>query len=74
MNSDFKQDELDKIKKQTLSGLAAEKDDPNAIAGNVKNALDYGMDHPYGEPMTEETVNNISSANVQRLLQYIFPP
>ena len=57
LNSDFKQDELDKIKKQTLSGLAAEKDDPNAIAGNVKNALDYGLDHPYGEPMTEETVN-----------------
>ncbi len=26
----------------------------------MKNALDYGLDHPYGEPMTEETVNNIS--------------
>ena len=56
----FKQDELDKFKKQTLSEFASEKDDPNAIAGNVKNALDYGIDHPYGEPMTEETVNNIS--------------
>ncbi len=57
LNSDFKQDELDKIKKQTLSNLAAEKDEPNAIARNVKNALDYGLDHPYGEPLTEETVD-----------------
>ncbi len=60
LNSNFDQEELDKIKKQTLSGLAAEKDDPNAIAGNVKNAIDYGLSHPYGEPMTEETVNAIT--------------
>ncbi len=60
LNSDFKQDELDKIKKQTLSGLAADKDDPNAIAGNVKNALDFGLNHPYGEPLTEETVDNVT--------------
>ena len=60
LHPEFKQEELDKINKQTLSGLAAEKDDPSSIAGNVKNALDYGMNHPYGEPMTEETVNNIT--------------
>ncbi|MCF7859596.1 MAG: insulinase family protein [Candidatus Cloacimonetes bacterium] len=59
-NANFTQAELDKIKKQTISGLASQKDDPNAIAGRVKNALLYGLDHPYGEQMTEETVESIT--------------
>lgn len=60
LNADFKQDELDKIKKQTLSALKAQKEDPNSIAANVRNALDYGLDHPYGEQVTEQTVDNIT--------------
>lgn len=60
LNAEFKQEELDKIIKQTLSGLKAQKDDPNAIAANVRNALVFGLDHPYGEQVTEETVNNIT--------------
>src|SRR5690606_40755215 len=52
--------ELDKLKKQTISGLKAQKDDPNSIANNVRNALVYGLDHPYGEQVTEQTVENIS--------------
>ena len=39
MNADFKQEELDKIKKQTISGLASSKDNPDAIAGNVRSVL-----------------------------------
>jgi len=60
LNSDFKQEELDKLKKQMLSGLAASKDDPEAIASNLRTVLTYGADHPYGEVMTEATVNSIS--------------
>jgi len=54
LNSDFKQEELDKIVKQTISGLAAAKDDPNSISTRVSNAIFYGKDHPYGEVMSEE--------------------
>ena len=36
LNSDFKQEELDKIKKRMKSDLASQKDDPDAIAGTVK--------------------------------------
>ncbi len=60
MNAEFKQEELDKIKKQMISGIASSKDDPDAIAGNVKAALLYGQDHPYGEVATEETVEAIT--------------
>ena len=56
----FPQAEFDKIKKQTLSGIAQAKEDPNTIAGNVSSILRYGKDHPYGEIETEETVNKIT--------------
>ena len=56
----FKQEELDKLKKQTISGLQAAKDNPSAIAGNVRQVLLYGKDHPYGELETEETVKSIT--------------
>lgn len=60
LNPDFKQDELDKLINQNKSGLASEKDDPNAISRKVRNALNFGKDHPYGEMMTEETLDKIT--------------
>lgn len=74
LNSDFKQEELDKLVKQTLSGLKAQKDDPNAIASNVRNALVFGLDHPYGEQVTEETVNNITLEICQDYYDEYFTP
>ena len=67
MNADFKQEELDKIKKQTISGLASSKDNPDAIAGNAKAALIYGKNHPYGEIPTETTVEAIKKYNKRKL-------
>jgi len=60
LNPAFKQEELDKIKKQSISGLKAAKEEPSAIAGNVRKVLLYGKDHPYGELETEETVESIT--------------
>lgn len=60
INAVFNQEELDKIKKQTISGIQSSKDNPDAIAGNVSAALLYGKNHPYGEIATEETVEKIT--------------
>ncbi|MFC2132991.1 insulinase family protein [Bacteroidota bacterium] len=60
LNAEFKQKELDKIKTQMLSGLRAQKEDPDAIAQVVGNAILYGKDHPYGEAMTEKTVESFT--------------
>lgn len=60
INPNFTQPELDKIIKQKLSSLAAQKDEPNAIAARVKDVLFYSKEHPYGEPTTEETVKSIT--------------
>ncbi len=60
LNPTFPQEELDKAKKQAESGLAANKDDADAIAGNVGSILRYGKDHPYGEIMTEESLAKVN--------------
>ena len=74
MNADFKQDELDKIKKQTISGLVSEKDDPDAIVRNVRSVLLYGKDHPYGEIITEETAEKITLEKCKSYYQTYFKP
>lgn len=59
LNNEFRQEELDRIKKQTISGLQTEKDDAGAIAANVRRAMVYGMNHPYGQITTEQSVESI---------------
>ncbi|MEN8191750.1 MAG: insulinase family protein [Bacteroidota bacterium] len=60
LNPAFNKDELDKLKKQTISGIKAGEDEPGAIAANVRKALLYGKDHPYGEIQTVETTESVS--------------
>ena len=74
MNADFKQEELDKIKTQTISGLATSKDSPDAIASNVGSVLIYGKNHPYGEITTEETVEKITLEKCNEYYSTYFRP
>lgn len=73
-NPGFPPAELDKIKKQVISGLATEKDDPKAIAAKVSRAVLYGKEHPYGEIANEETVSAISVADIQNYYNTYFKP
>lgn len=73
-NPSFPQEELDKLKKQTISALAAQKDDPSSISMVVANAVLYGKDHPYGENATEETVNNIQVEDIASYYKNYFRP
>ncbi|MDQ3393653.1 MAG: insulinase family protein [Bacteroidota bacterium] len=74
LNPSFPEAELEKIKKQTISGLAAQKDNPNAIASKVAQILVYGKDHPYGEPTTEETVETINIEMINQYYKTYFKP
>lgn len=73
-NPVFPQEELDKLKKQTLTSLASSKDDPDYLAGVISNALVYGKEHPYGETMTEETVENVNLEDVKEYYRTYFQP
>src|SRR5690606_22116861 len=68
------QTELDKLKKQTLSGLESNKNEPDAMLQNVASVLNYSNAHPYGEVMTEATVNNIQLADCKAYYQKYFHP
>ena len=70
----FPEDELEKLKKQTLSALAANKDDANVIASEVAQVLRFGKAHPYGEIVTEESVENIDIEEIKEYYQTYFRP
>jgi predicted Zn-dependent peptidase len=70
----FPADELEKIRKQELSGLEQAKDNPSTIAENVVNSLLYGKDHPYGELETEETVGKITVDDIKNYYNTYWKP
>lgn len=74
LNPVFPAEEFEKLKKQTLSGLASAKEDPEAIAGNVANVVRYGKNHPYGELSTEATVNKITLEQCRKYYATYFKP
>lgn len=64
MNPTFPEEELEKLRKQTISGLASEKTDPNSISGKISSLMNYGSNHPYGEQQTEKSVESITRADL----------
>ena len=73
-NPAFRQEELDKIKTQTLSGISAGKEDPGTISANVRSVLLHGKNHPYGELTTEESVAAITLEDCKRYYNDYFKP
>lgn len=74
LNPKFTQEELDKIKTQTKSGLATEKNSPNAMMSNLNKAVVYGKDHAYGEVQTEQHVDNITLQDCENYYAQHFKP
>lgn len=56
----FTREELEKIRTQTLSAIAANKNDPSSVANDVMNVLNFGPAHPYGEIITEASAKKIT--------------
>lgn len=70
----FPADEFDRIKEQTLSGLASSSTDPNSMSNNVSNVVNYGKNHPYGEVVTEKTINSIALDDIKQHYSTYFKP
>ena len=70
----FPEEELEKVRTETLSALVANQADPSAIADNVKTALRYGPEDPYGEVETKKTVENIQRQDLVDYYQQHFKP
>lgn len=68
------EEEFDKEKEKFLEGLKAEEKSIDAISSRVGDALIYGTNHPYGEYVTEETINNVSFGDAVAYYEKYFNP
>lgn len=74
INPSFPQEELDKNVRQWISSIHAGKNSPNAIASNIADVLRNGTNHPYGEIVTEETLENITVDMLKQFHETYFRP
>ncbi|MBT8315280.1 MAG: insulinase family protein, partial [Maribacter sp.] len=74
INPNFTEEELEKEKQKLLTSLRAQEKDVSAISNRVQNALAYGTGHPYGEFLTEESVNNVALIDVIQFYEDYFVP
>jgi predicted Zn-dependent peptidase len=70
----FTQDEFDKEKEKLIEGLKTQEKSVTAVAGRVENVLAYGKNHPSGEYLSEETINNVTLADVKDNYRTYFVP
>ena len=74
INPNFTEEEFQKEKQKLITGLKNQEKDVSSIARRVENALAYGKKHPYGEFTTEETVNNVTLADIKKFYSNYFVP
>lgn len=63
---DFPRQEIDRIRKQTLTDLARARDNPGVVADRALSALVFGAEHPYGRLSTTEAIRGITREQIQR--------
>ena len=74
LNPTFSQEELDKLRKQYKSNIARSRPNPNAMISRMKSNVLYGKDHPYGERMTEFTLDKVTVADCKAYHQTYWRP
>lgn len=72
-NPTFPAEELDKLKKQTLSGLKSVKKNPDAVMGRLQISVGYNV-HPYSNFQTEDEVNAITAVDLVNFHKAYFIP
>jgi zinc protease len=72
----FTQEAFERIKKQDIQNLQVAKTQPAGVAGSVYNKILFGKDNirTYGLSGTEQTVPNITLADVQAYYDSYFAP
>lgn len=70
----FTQDEFDKEKEKLIEGLKIQEKSTTAVANRVERVLAYGKNHPSGEYLSEETINNVTLADVKTNYNTYFVP
>lgn len=74
LHPNFTQEDFEKEKAKLIEGMKAEEKSVPAIANRAVDLLAFGKNHPSGEFMTEETLNNITLADVETNYKTYFVP
>ena len=72
-NANFPESEVERVRKQNLSGLQSTKADAGEMASNATRAVNF-PNHPLGEIMTEATLQNISREDLLAYYKSTFTP
>lgn len=70
----FDEEEFNKEKDKQIEGLKAGEKSVDVVASRVAQALAYGTHHPYGEYVTEASLNAVSLNDVQKYFREFFNP
>lgn len=73
-NPSFPAEELEKLKKQNISGIQTAKNEAKAIANNINSAVIFGNKHPYGEINSEKAFDNITLDKCKEYYKTYFKP
>lgn len=74
LNPNFTQEEFDKEKAKIIEGLKASEKSVPDVAARVNDLLTFGKEHPNGEYVSEETIKNVTLADVQANYNSYFVP
>ncbi len=72
-NANFPESEVERVRKQNLSGLQSTKADAGEMASNATRAVNF-PNHPLGQIMTEATLQNISREDMLAYYKNTFTP
>jgi len=73
-NPSFPEEELEKLKKQNISAIQTAKNDGSSIARNINSVISFGKGHPYGEVISEKSIENISIKKCKNYYETYFKP
>ncbi|NUQ24222.1 MAG: insulinase family protein [Saprospiraceae bacterium] len=74
INPSFPVPAFDSIRQTMISDVLSSRSDPTAIAHKVAAVLRNGSEHPYGELITPQTLNNLTAARCSTFYYNTFKP
>jgi zinc protease len=75
LNPTFKEDEVERLRRQIIAGIMQQKDDPESVAEEEFRGFVFG-EHPYGQPQegTEGSVSSITRDDIAGFHQTYYVP
>lgn len=74
LDPNFTQEELDKEKARLIEGIKSGEKSVQNVASRVENVLAFGKNHPSGEFLTEQSINNVTLNDVVQHYNTYFVP